>query len=399
MKKIVCMMLAIALVFSNVNVSYAKDYKLVEDTTVKADREFSFDDFSTNYYYARLSAKDKVLYNDIFLILNSYFTESTGSTKLKNGRETFYVCGNCLTKSKGYTMDDYVDMYNMVCYDNPQFFFAEPTLYTLKDGKTRYAFGVLKEFSTKKKLREGKNLLEKRLKDYINVINKDVKLKTANDLSYYIASRIYKNIPYDWVAALFDGNEVLASQSMYSALVNKKTVCAGYSKLYSALMNYYGIETISVLSDDHAWNMTRIDDEWYVTDLTQATGVGDFYLLLNAKQLKKYDKDMLDDKKLHIPTKFYASKIPAISTKKYKNTYQFVEDEPDYKLSWPTDSEVSVTITTDDNATIYYSIDNGPLQEYTGTLTFSNKESHYIIMTAKGKDTLRSHETLLHIGK
>ena len=57
-------------------------------------------------------------------------------------------------------------------------------------------------------------------------------------------------------------------QSAYSVFCDDHSVCAGYTKAFEMLMNGAGIDTIALLSTDHAWNMIKINDSWYHTDCT-----------------------------------------------------------------------------------------------------------------------------------
>lgn len=63
------------------------------------------------------------------------------------------------------------------------------------------------------------------------------------------------------------------NQSMYSALVNKESVCAGYSREVQYLLQNMGIQCLYVtgqISDrgSHGWNIVRCDGEYYHVDAT-----------------------------------------------------------------------------------------------------------------------------------
>jgi hypothetical protein len=52
-----------------------------------------------------------------------------------------------------------------------------------------------------------------------------------------------------------------------------EVVCEGFAKAYSLLLNYHGVENISVIGQSrgvgHMWNLLRLDDgEWYWCDIT-----------------------------------------------------------------------------------------------------------------------------------
>ena len=60
----------------------------------------------------------------------------------------------------------------------------------------------------------------------------------------------------------------------YGALVDGRAVCEGYSSAFQLLMDMIGVECITVRGesnadrDPHAWNMVRLDGEWYCVDVT-----------------------------------------------------------------------------------------------------------------------------------
>lgn len=66
--------------------------------------------------------------------------------------------------------------------------------------------------------------------------------------------------------------EASYNQNIYSALVNKETVCAGYAKAMQYLLNSLGVECIYVTgiakNEPHAWNIVKCEGEYYHVDTT-----------------------------------------------------------------------------------------------------------------------------------
>ena len=67
------------------------------------------------------------------------------------------------------------------------------------------------------------------------------------------------------------------AQNIYSAFVNKETVCAGYARANQYLLNELDMFCIYVTGttnetaedeDGHAWNIARINDKYYIIDVT-----------------------------------------------------------------------------------------------------------------------------------
>lgn len=61
------------------------------------------------------------------------------------------------------------------------------------------------------------------------------------------------------------------NQSAYSALVNGQTVCAGYARAFQYVMQQLGVPCYyctGYAGQNHAWNIIKLEDEYYNADLT-----------------------------------------------------------------------------------------------------------------------------------
>ena len=79
----------------------------------------------------------------------------------------------------------------------------------------------------------------------------------------YIHDALMSRITYDLRAPL--------NQSAYSALVNDRTVCAGYARAFQYLMTQMGIPCYyctGYAGENHAWNIVKLDNEYYNADVT-----------------------------------------------------------------------------------------------------------------------------------
>ncbi len=102
---------------------------------------------------------------------------------------------------------------------------------------------------------------------------------TDNMSDFEVALRVYENIislvDYDTIGLnkqKKDGK--LAPEfpddlrSVYGVFVNKKAVCAGYAKAAQYLYNLLGIECVYVSSNGHAWNLIKLEGDYYHLDVT-----------------------------------------------------------------------------------------------------------------------------------
>ena len=71
---------------------------------------------------------------------------------------------------------------------------------------------------------------------------------------------------------LYDGTMPHESYTAYGALMKHTAVCDGYAHAYMELMNAAGVECVHVSGQGngggHAWNLVKIDGEWYHVDTT-----------------------------------------------------------------------------------------------------------------------------------
>lgn len=97
---------------------------------------------------------------------------------------------------------------------------------------------------------------------------------------YQVALRVYENIirliDYDSIALDKQKKKDVLSRlsepddlrSIYGVFVNKKAVCAGYAKATQYLLNTIGLDCAYITSSTHAWNLIRLEGNFYHLDTT-----------------------------------------------------------------------------------------------------------------------------------
>jgi len=90
---------------------------------------------------------------------------------------------------------------------------------------------------------------------------------------------------HDWIVGWADYDDEALSNAPdarpcpdndnpYGLLFHRKAVCRGYTSTFQLFMDMLGIECITVEgtaiqgNEPHAWNMVRLDGEWYCVDVT-----------------------------------------------------------------------------------------------------------------------------------
>lgn len=88
---------------------------------------------------------------------------------------------------------------------------------------------------------------------------------------------------HDYLADTIDYDaEAVYNQNLYSALVDHRTVCAGYAHAFQYCMMQLGIPTAYVtgeavsdgVREEHAWNLVELDGQFYHFDVTWDDPVG-----------------------------------------------------------------------------------------------------------------------------
>lgn len=94
------------------------------------------------------------------------------------------------------------------------------------------------------------------------------------------------------------------NQSAYSALVDGKSVCAGYARAYQYLMQRLGIPCFyctGYAGQDHAWNIVGLDDGYYNVDVTWDDTEGGQYDYFNKTDEEYADTHVRQELSVNLP--------------------------------------------------------------------------------------------------
>ncbi len=190
-------------------------------------------------YYAMLDDKGKHLYRQIFANANAFNgafqpIEAAPVSEIKNA---------------------IMAVYN----DHPELFWLN-TAFVCKYDKDKICAELELEFSIPrdefpKASAQFYNTVNSMLTQVENLSNYEKELRTHD----YLIDKI----EYDKGAAM--------NQSAYSALVEGKSVCAGYARAFQYLMQRMGIPCYyctGFAGEDHAWNIVALEDGYYNVDVT-----------------------------------------------------------------------------------------------------------------------------------
>lgn len=222
---------------------------------------------ATSYYYDLLSSNEKNIYNEM---LNSIVKKAD------------YIDVDL------YDFEKLKNIYYSVLNDHPEYFYIS--------NKINYSSQLVNDKIVSAKIifvyydynEQEITEIERKL----NTIKYTLLFETAGfsefEIVKYCFDYLLENSTYD-----INSND----QSIISTLINKKGVCSSYAKSFKYIMDFFNIPCIVVegkfkgSSENHLWNMVRLNGNWYHTDLTQADANNSFidysYFCVLENQIKK----------------------------------------------------------------------------------------------------------------
>lgn len=205
------------------------------------------------YAYECLNDSEKSVYDDMLDAINSHASEVT-------------VFSSNVTDEQIKKIIDYVQI------DHPEIFWFQHGATFYFDANTRIVNKVdIKYCMTQDEVATRKKAIDDTLSSFMDSINDRMS-------DYDVAVKVYENIiklvDYDTVGLEKQKNTEGSAEipddlrSIYGVLVNRKAVCAGYAKATQYLMNLMGFECTYVTSETHAWNLIKLEGEYYHLDTT-----------------------------------------------------------------------------------------------------------------------------------
>ena len=112
-------------------------------------------------------------------------------------------------------------------------------------------------------------MLSSELDEVHNILNTIEDDMTDVEKALTVHDYMALNYEYDYENYL-NNTIPFVSYTKEGLLTYKTGVCQAYAETYEYIMNLLGIECITILSNsmNHAWNMIKIDGDWYHVDVT-----------------------------------------------------------------------------------------------------------------------------------
>ncbi len=209
------------------------------------------------YYYDNMTEPEKQLYEYLY-------------ANIKDLNETVSI-------PDGVPTDTVNGVLKKILFDHPDIYWISKYQFTVSMGQST-------KLQTQVISKETKDDIDQKLAMRIDEIME--RLDPTSDYTY--AKSAYEDII---THIKYESTGVENDQNIISAVLDKKTVCAGASKLFQLLMQKRGIECAVIPGatmdgTPHMWNLVKLDGFYYYTDvtygMTNSTEEGFNYDLLNV---------------------------------------------------------------------------------------------------------------------
>lgn len=201
-----------------------------------------YKDFNSAYclYYGFLSEEGKEVYAQVYANAMAYQDSFAPVTEV--------------------TVEEVENIVAAVSYDHPELFWMDNSFSYEYIGDDICVRVQLEFNETINDIEHARERFERVSKE---IVDEASKLDTDYEKEKYVYQFLRDTTEYDEHAEV--------NQSAYSAIVNGKSVCAGYARAFQYLMTQLKVPTYycAGTSDGHAWNIIKLEQSYFNVDVTQ----------------------------------------------------------------------------------------------------------------------------------
>ena len=265
-----------------------------------------------DYYYDQFDSGAQKLYDDLLSVAK--MMDDSDETYIKSP-EIYY---------QNIDSEELRDLMTMFAFVHPEFFWVSNRYSYGYHGNQNYVqlevFAPFQDGAARKKAKAEILAAEQAY------IDGAMQYDTDYDRAEYLSTNLKADVKYGSVNGNLD-------QSLASTFLYHQTVCAGFTKAYTLLANAVGVDTVALRSASHAWNATKIADNWYVDDVTNGL------FLYCDKQIDAFDQ------KQGVVTITYSDGTQKNTLMHEKEYYYFTDIFPDTSKAYDGSSKVLSNVT------------------------------------------------------
>ncbi|MBQ4629711.1 MAG: hypothetical protein IJB70_01830 [Clostridia bacterium] len=167
-------------------------------------------------------------------------------------------------------ISDFQKAYGDVLFSNPEYFYVLGPYYYRDDDEYVTDVEPIYGITDKEQIENTLEEIEAVSEEILFLISENM---TDFDKVMTVHDYMVEHFSYDWDFYYDSANTdpgTYYHQFTLEIMTKKLGVCQGYTLAFTYMMNKLGIETRYVSSDvmNHAWNLVKVDGEWYHIDVT-----------------------------------------------------------------------------------------------------------------------------------
>lgn len=242
--------------------SDTREYTSVKDSNPILLEDLPDIDSNTYVYFSSLNEAEQTVYKELYMGFTKHISTFSIST---DDTEMLFKC------------------YSGLLLEHPEIFYIDGYSYRKED-----CLVITPNYTM------SKNTEMAYLQKCDNYANRAVSCidKDASDYEKAIAV-------YDYIASHTTYGDCNNDQNMLSVVKEGKSVCLGYSLMYQYILQRLGITSVVVTGTNsditHAWNVIKINNKWYNSDVTWASQAYSAYVANYGKELVPHDYFLLSD--------------------------------------------------------------------------------------------------------
>ena len=348
-----------ALPFEAAQTAYA------ESETAEESFEYNFTMGGSQYVREQIAEKYGEEFIPFYEDIIEGLAEATVSEDDLDNYVTLIYTKNDGIEPASITKDIVMDLFKLIIYDNPQFYWISGYGIRSPDsglaGRYTLRFVVNSSYRSAEARSIANEAIKSEVEGYAEMLaskkNTFFKLAALNDV-------LAENTKYDV------GKEDADRANIIGCLKDHLCVCDGYAKSFMLISNSLGIaDSVKATTPAHAWNAVYFENAWYYIDVTfddvifNGSVDNDNHEYWRRYFLKSYDTfietDDGDDDHIGVEKLYSVFELPEISV----NDYVYSED---VELNVPKElADTECTMTAK------------PLDSYNRTRTFSLSEQAF----------------------
>ena len=183
------------------------------------------------------------------------------------------------------TLEEMREVFDMLVYENPMFYFLSEIDY--EDNGDKITLETTTDYYLYKDRVRYDKLISEGIKKFDEAI---YNIEDEFEKVLFTYNYIKDNMEYSYD----DEGDLYYAHNILGFFDNKEGVCETYTKTFILLCNRCGIECIPAYSVEHVWNMAKVEDKWFMFDVTKDFfGYSEKYYFQMNQDTPEFDGTMI----------------------------------------------------------------------------------------------------------